>query len=829
MTFPKYFQFFTKELNKNKSNISKVFFTIFISLLIFSSVTILKNSIEDEIKNNSRVLLGGDLELSTKNEALNLNIIDGLKESFFMTEVVEFTSIIRTKNKKNKTTRIKVIDNFYPLVGKAIIEPTNSLKILKTKPNTILIDKTTQKNLDLKLGESVKIQNITFEVVGIIKSLPDIGGFFLFGDQALIHKSSLKDLKINNLGTFLSFKYKLIKEGNNKKLPTNIINYKNLEIKYPEDISQNLKNAIENFIYFLSIISASAILISGIGLKNSLFSFLSNNQFKIAIFKSLGSSSQNIKTLYYAQTLIILILCSFCAYIISLFIISFIDHSLLNFLNIQLKVQFKIYEYLTIQFFSILIFFIFSKPVLDSIDQVKVADLFRNSSTHLNLNYSRRSVLEISMLVLIFIFFFCILNVKPQQTAIFFFFFTVISFFYYFLSTFYILILNKIKNVKNIPLKIGIKNLKAYSSLNSTIIMTMGLGTTVLFFLAILSSNINKELSTSIPKNAPHYFFLGIQQNELSLFSEEIRRIDDEAKQIIVPMISARIEAINNRKPKEIIDENNKSFWFINGERRISWSKDPPSNNPIVKGKWWNSDQNDNLELSLDHKVAKDLNLKIGDSLTFNIYGNSVSGIITNFRKVDYKDLNINFAIMFNPKYASKIPHEFMSTIKFKNDDLVNLSSLLKKLPTITYINLTEYINKTKDFLSKLFIASMLISGLVILIGLIVISNAVSVIGKLKVYQNLVLRILGFEKANIIKLIIFESLILFLPIIISSLILSIIFSYIFITNVFNMGWHFSAIVPLIISSLFLLVLFLTLLISNRKYINLNAYSLLRNG
>ena len=31
-------------------------------------------------------------------------------------------------------------------------------------------------------------------------------------------------------------------------------------------------------------------------------------------------------------------------------------------------------------------------------------------------------------------------------------------------------------------------------------------------------------------------------------------------------MISARIEAINNRKPKEIIDKKNNSFWFINGE-----------------------------------------------------------------------------------------------------------------------------------------------------------------------------------------------------------------------------------------------------------------------
>ena len=261
------------------------------------------------------------------------------------------------------------------------------------------------------------------------------------------------------------------------------------------------------------------------------------------------------------------------------------------------------------------------------------------------------------------------------------------------MSKFYIVILNKIKNIQNISLKIGIKNLKAYSSLNSTTIMTMGLGTTVLFFLAILSSNISKELNTSIPKNAPHYFFLGIQENELNLFSEEIRKIDDKAKQIIVPMISARIEAINNIKPKEIIDEENKSFWFINGERRISWSKDPPSNNPIIKGKWWASDQNDNLQLSLDHKVATDLKLKIGDSLTFNIYGNSVTGVITNFRKVDYKDLNINFAILFNPKYASKIPHELMSTIKFENDDSVNLSGLLKKLPTITYIRLTDYTN----------------------------------------------------------------------------------------------------------------------------------------
>ena len=765
-----------KELYKNKAKISKVFFTIFISLLIFSSVTILKNSIENEIKDNARVFLGGDLEVSTKNTALNDEFLDELKDKFLMTEVIEFTSIIRTVNEESKTTRIKVIDKFYPLLGDVKVEPTNALSLLKTKSNSILIDKTTKNNLDLKIGEKIRIQNVSFEVIGVIESLPDIGGFFLFGDQALINKSGFKNLKVNNLGSFINFKYKMIKKENNSKLLKKINENKRIIIKSPEDVSQNLKKTIENFIYFLSIIAASAILISGIGLKNSLYSFLSNNQFNIAIYKSLGLSSKNIKTLYYTQTLVILIFCSLIAYTLGLLIIILLDYSFLNFLNIELKVKFRITEYLIIQFFSIIIFFIFAKPVVDSIDKIRVASLFRNSSTHLNLNYTRKSFIEISTLLIIFVFSFCILNVKPQQTAVFFFFFIIISFFYYFLSKFYILILGKMRNIKSLLLNMGIKNLKAYRSLNSIMIVTMGLGMTTLFFLGILSSNINKELNTSIPKNAPHYFFLGIQENQLQLFREQIHEIDSKAKQIVVPMISARIETINNRNPKELIDETNKSFWFINGERRISWSKNPPFNNPVIKGKWWDKDEINKLQLSLDYKVANDLKLKIGDSMTFNIFGNSVTGIITNFRKVDYRDLNINFAILFNPKYASKIPHEFMSTIKFENEELVNISDILRKLPTITYIKLSEYINKTKNFLNGIFIVSILISVVVILIGLIVISNAVSVIGNLKVYQNLVLRILGFEKLNIFKLIIFETLILFIPIIISSLIFSIMFS-----------------------------------------------------
>ena len=117
-----------------------------------------------------------------------------------------------------------------------------------------------------------------------------------------------------------------------------------------------------------------------------------------------------------------MVVCSIIAYSLSLIIVSLLDFSLLKFLDIDLEIKFKINEYLIIQFFSILVFFIFAKPVVDSIDQIKVINLFRNSNANLNLNYTRKSVIEIISLIIIFVFFFCILNVKPYQTAVFFFF-----------------------------------------------------------------------------------------------------------------------------------------------------------------------------------------------------------------------------------------------------------------------------------------------------------------------------------------------------------------------------------------------------------------------
>ena len=182
-------------------------------------------------------------------------------------------------------------------------------------------------------------------------------------------------------------------------------------------------------------------------------------------------------------------------------------------------------------------------------------------------------------------------------------------------------------------------------------------------------------------------------------------------------------------------------------------------------------------------KVAKDFNILLGDIFTLNIYGREIDGKIVNFRDVDYRDLSINFAMLFNPQFANNIPHEYLATAKFDNIEKFDEISMLEALPSLSMIKIADYLNKVTDVLNKVFIAVTLISAITIVIGLIVISSAIMVQGKIKEFQNLVFKILGFSKKEIIFSSITEFIIIFKSVILIAIFFAVIASK-FIMKIF---------------------------------------------
>ena len=826
------FLFSIKDLFRSKTKLLSISITLFLSLFIYSTILTINLSLNEELSKNQKTLLGGDLEIDYNRGKADYNLISKIKKIAQVTEIIEFNSMI---NKDNKSifVRIKSIDINYPLYGKVETYPKNAFQIMKKNSNTILLNKNTFENLKLKIGEKVNIQNKNLTVIGYLKNIPDIGGAFVFGDYAMINNITLDELKLQALGNLINKEFKLkfnknIESKNGIKLVKNILNKdKNHKIKMPENSGRGLKLAINNFIQFLSLLSISALLIASVGLANSLLSYLNDKYISIAIKKAIGMKNSKIKLIYYCELFFLLVLLSLFSYILSLFIIPILNSFLINFYNIQLSYHFSLFTYLNVFFAGFVVFVIFSIPTLNAIDSIKGNDLLKNVKRDITFIFKTKTNSLLFLTSLIFVLFISLSSFRPIYSLIYFISFFICILIFYLIFIFFLRKFKKIYIENFISFKFALKDIIKFKNISLIVLVTLGLGTTLLLSLGLIGFNLKKEISKSIPNLAPDYFFIGLQNNQKLEFINFIKNKDSLAVINAMPMVSVKLIKINNIDPLNYIDRFNESFWFINNDRRISWSDNPPLNNPITKGKWWENNQNEEeLLISLDSKIAKDLNVKLDDKFTLLISGREVIGKVVNFRKVNYRDLNINFAMLINPSFAKKLPSEILATVKF--DKEVKNINLLNEFPNVSFIEVRSYLQKISNLLNKIYLSISLVSLVVIFIGFFVIVSAIIVQGKSKIYQNLVFKIIGLSKLQIIKSSIIEFLILYGVTIFFSTIFSIIISNLAIQGFFNLSWEFDFNTFFIIISFIIVLSLLLIFFTNFKYLTPKIYPLIRN-
>ncbi|MDC3097654.1 ABC transporter permease [Candidatus Pelagibacter sp.] len=831
------FKYALKDLSRNYKKISSIIVTLFISLFILSAIFTIEDSLKKELNDNAKVLLGGDLEIDYNRNQGDLTLVNKLKEFSTVSQMIEFSTMLSTTGReKNKSlfTRIKTVDEKYPLYGEVVYEPEDAYERMQKEPKTILINESLSKTLKIKINDKVKVQDQSFIVVGIIKSVPDVSGFVAFGDWALAGKQTLEILKLNGIGSFLNYEYKVkFKPSDDpvkieSKIKDIFKDDQKVKLRFPENSASGLKRIINNFSQFLSLVSISAMLIAGIGIANTLLSFINQNNMSIAVRKAVGFYSENIKTLYYLQLLILLFIITVISYGSSFLIVPIADKYLSDGLGLNVYPKFSFINFIKIFIVGLLVLIIFSIPTISSIDQVKASNLFRNVFQNLQFYYSKKSILLSFILLSFLVLLFTLGSERPFYSLGYFIAFFICLIVFFLISKIIIYLLRKFNFSSNISLKVSIKNITQTKSITPITIMSLGLGVTLLLTLALVGTNFKREIARSIPDIAPDYFFVGIQKGEKKKFEQGVYKMNPDANIEIVPMVSSGIVKINGVNPNSYIKPDNDSYWVIGSERRSSWVENIPKDNPILKGEWWDLSKPNQLQISLDAKVAKDFNIKLGDIFTLNIYGREIDGEIVNFREVDYRDLSINFAMLFNPQFAKNIPHEYLATAKFKNPDRFEETEMLEVLPSLSMIKIADYLNKVTSVLNKVFIAVSLISGVTIVIGLIVISSAIMVQGKVKEYQNLVFKILGFTKKEIIFSSLIEFVIIFISVILIAIFFAVIGSKFIMENIFELVWQFEFKVLFYVSSSIGIVTLILIMLTNIKYLNPKVYPLIRN-
>ena len=810
--------------------------TLFVSLLLLSLTFSVKEALNSEIDNNSKELLGGDIQVTSGIDPLPEKIIDEFDTLGKVSIAIEFATMLSKEGESPVFTELRAVDDNYPLYGniETIPQIASERIFVNSQKPSVLINESIQKLLKLSFGDDVVIMGQQFEVAGLVSSVPDLAESAVFGEFAIISMESYEQFGLNSGGSFLDHEYRIKFKNSTQveakeKLVRSIVEYDDsIEIRLPGESGQSLSRVIDNFSNFLNLVSVSAMVIAGIGISNTLLSFVNQSNTSIAVKKSIGFSSSFIQTMYFYEIMMILVLTSVVAYFIGVFSPLLANELLPEALGIDLQPAFSFIGYLNIFFIGLLVVLIFSIPSLYSISEIKAAALFRNTFNPVSLNFSLMNIILLSILVVILMTYFVYQTEQKLYTVLYFVAFFVTMLIFYGVSKLLILFIKAFYKFSNNSYRIAYRNIVAKKSLAPIMTISLGIGLTLLLTLSFVANNLKKEISDSIPSMAPDLFFVSIDRDMQRDLESFIKDIDPNVELEFSPMASASFISLNGTPIEEVVSESNRSAWVVRGDRRISWSEKPKPDNPIIEGEWWEPGNEDELFISMDSRAAYDLGMKINDKIVLNILGRDVTGIVKNFREVDYRDISINFAIIINKAFANKLPYEYVGTLKSELPSSEILARIVEKFPNVSAIKIDRILSQVSEVLNKVFIAVTAISLIVIIIGLIVIVSAVLVQTTFRRYNNLIYKILGVDFPTILKAMTMEFAVIYGTLIFFALSVATISSFLVVENALQLTWQFDLGLTLWILLSTAVVSFVLILMANRSIFSPKVYPLIRN-
>ncbi|RYE83199.1 MAG: FtsX-like permease family protein, partial [Hyphomicrobiales bacterium] len=300
---------------------------------------------------------------------------------------------------------------------------------------------------------------------------------------------------------------------------------------------------------------------------------------------------------------------------------------------------------------------------------------------------------------------------------------------------------------------LAIGNIHRPGALTPSVVLSLGLGLTLLVTLAIIDTGLRKEISTGLADRAPNFFFVDIQNAEIAPFRAEIEKLAPGAKLDAAPMLRGRITRINGQEvaKMEIPAEGG---WVLRGDRGVTYAATKPENSNLTAGEWWPADYSGVPLVSFSAEEARELGLKIGEEMTVNVLGRDVTVKIANFRTVEWESLSINFVMVFSPNTFAGAPHAWLATLSIPGatpaTEAAVMNGITNAYPAVTTVRVKEALDTINGLIAQLALAIRAAAAVALVASVLVLSGALAAGNRNRIHDAVVLKMLGATRRVLI-------------------------------------------------------------------------------
>lgn len=775
-----------RELDWRFRGLRLLFFSLLLGVAALAAVGSLAAALERGLDERGSVYLGGDVEF-----ARSARLATAEEKALFagagrVAESIRMTSTAVSGN-RSIPVQLKAVDGAYPLYGALRLADGRTMGA--PPPGEAWIDPALAARVPR--GSTFRLGISTFRVGGVIAEEPDrLGEGFSLGPVVMVAMRDLPATGLMQPGSLFEIRYRIATETNPQSLiarTTATFPQGGWEAKTRDNAAPGAGRFFSRMAEFLTMIVLTALVIAGIGIANTVASFLRARQATIATLKVLGADSALIRQIYALQLGCVAGLATIGGLGLGMGAVPAVSRATAEVLPVSLQTGVAFGPLLLAAAFGLLTALAAAALPLTRAATIPAAGLLRGSVD------ARRTPLArgLPWLVVPAVLILAIAlgsATRPLLTA------------YYLGAVAAVLVLlaglgwlvrwgaAKVPRSRNPFLRLALAGLHRPGAGTIGLVVALGIGLTMFVQIAAVRSSFDANLQRNIPQRAPALFALDVPRDRADEFRATVRDASPSAEIQLVPLLRGTITGYGTTSVADL-DEIPDGAWALRGERGLTYAETIPHGSSLTRGRWWPPGYSGAPLVSVDDRLRESLGLKLGDEMRFSVYGSERRARIASFRQIDWDTLGFNFVLVLSPNALADVPHSLSATISLPNGaDTAVRDRVAAQFPSTSLIPVRDVLEQVGEVAAGVSVAIAWAASAAILAGIAVLAGTTSAMREARTYDGVVLRVLGATRRQLLRLQVLEFLLLAALVTLLALGLGLIGAWIIITQLFDFTW-----------------------------------------
>ena len=748
-----------RDLHRQFRGLRLLLVCLFLGVGALAAIGSLTSAIRSELNGQGQVLLGGDLEVEVYQRPLTEEEVAFLSEYGELSNGLRMQAMV-TYGDAAAPVELKAVESNWPLYGALTLADGSIAGDLPD--GGAWIAQGVADRLGVGMGDSILLGTLPLSVAGIIGEEPDrLSEGFTLGQSVIVGLDVPAAAGLTQPGAMYETKTRLRFSGNDDPavVEEEILEAfpeSGLDIRTRDRASPGAERFVSRMGEFLTLVGLAALVIAGIGIGGGVSSYLEGKRAGIATLKILGASSGDIARIYALQVGAAVLAGSLAGLAAGVLVTPLLANALGSLLPVSTAFVIDPLALLRALAFGLLVALVFAAPPILRARDFPAMALMRSRVAPIAQGW-RSAALPVGLGLGGIVLLTLIGSPTPLLSA---------GFLAGALGM--LLLLGALgaaiaRAAKRAPrpanpiMRAALSNIYRPGAATGALVTALGFGLAAFVLLAAVQTSLDGNIRRSVPAIAPDYFVLDLPVARVGEFTALVEADAPGAEITATPTLRGQVIAYGDPENPTIVSELEElpdGAWALRGERGLTYSVALPQGNVLTAGEWWPEIHTGEPLVSVDEELARAAGLKLGDIITVSVLGVQKTATIASFRRLDWESLGFNYVFVFSPNTLADAPHNVAATIALPDGAEVPmlLRDLARAFPSSSVIEVGPILEEARSILDQVSLAILAAASVAVLAGVAVLLGAIAAARAARIYDTVILRVLGASRGQLLGL-----------------------------------------------------------------------------